>query len=93
MGWRVLVGYSITDRKSSSVKFIHYYKTEDALLHCKRACFTLQKGIFYHAKGRLLQRKRASFTMRFVIIRYSVSYKPTNRTFSFKKQKNRERNM
>jgi len=61
MGWRVLVGYSITDRKSSSVKFIHYYKTKHALLHCKRACFALQKGIFYNAKGRLLECKRASF--------------------------------
>ena len=93
MGWRVLVGYSITDKKSSTENFIHYYKTEGALLHCKRACSALQKGIFYHAKGRLLQRKRAPFTTCFVIIRYSVSYKPTNRTYPFKKQKNRERNM
>ena len=93
MGWRILVDYSITDRKASSVKFIHYYKTKHALLHCKRACFALKKGIFYNAKGRLLQRKRAPFTTCFVIIRYSVSYKSTNRTFPFKKQKNRERNM
>ena len=27
---------------------------KDALLHCKRASFTPQKGIFYHAKGHLL---------------------------------------
>ena len=68
-GLKGIVGYSIADRKASSVKFIHYCKTEDALLHCKRACFALQKGIFYHAKGRLLQRKRAPFTTCFVIIR------------------------
>ncbi len=30
---------------------------------CKRACFTVQKGTFYHAKGHVLHRKRASFTM------------------------------
>jgi len=37
-------------------------KTEikDALLHRKRASFTLQKGIFYIAKGALLESKRAS---------------------------------
>ena len=28
---------------------------KDALLHCKRASFTPQKSIFYHAKGHLLQ--------------------------------------
>ena len=35
-------------------------KTEikDALLHRKRASFTLQKGIFYIAKGALLECKR-----------------------------------
>ncbi len=27
---------------------------KDALLHCKRASFTPQKSIFYHAKGHLL---------------------------------------
>ena len=32
---------------------------KDALLHCKRASFTLQKGIFCNAKGHLLQCKRA----------------------------------
>ena len=30
---------------------------------CKRACFALQKGTFYHAKGRLLQRKRAPIVL------------------------------
>ena len=36
---------------------------KDALLRCKRASFTLQKGIFCNAKGALLQCKRASFAM------------------------------
>ena len=31
-----------------------------ALLHCKRASFTPQKGTFYHVKGHLLQCKRPS---------------------------------
>ena len=35
---------------------------KDALLHCKRASFTLQKGMFCNAKGRLLHCKRASLT-------------------------------
>ena len=39
------------------------WKVNYALLHCKRACFALQKGIFYTAKGRLLHCKRASFTL------------------------------
>ena len=38
-------------------------KTKDALLASKRRPFTLQKGIFYIAKGRLLHAKRAPFTM------------------------------
>ena len=37
-------------------------KTKDALLHGKRRPFTLQKGIFYHAKGRLLECERAPIT-------------------------------
>ena len=88
------MGYKTRRRWGSFiVKQIHDWKTEDALSHGKRRPFTHQKMPFYHAKEHLLQRKRASFTTCFVIIRYSVSYKPTNRTFSFKKQKNRERNM
>jgi len=35
---------------------------KDALLHCKRASFTLQKGMFCNAKGHLLHGKRASIT-------------------------------
>jgi len=35
---------------------------KDALLHCKRASFTLQKGMFCNAKGHLLHGKRAPFT-------------------------------
>ena len=35
-------------------------KVKGALLAFKRAPFTLQKMPFYHAKGRLLQCKRAS---------------------------------
>ena len=31
-----------------------------ALLHCKKASFTPQKGTFYHVKGHLLQCKRPS---------------------------------
>ena len=31
------------------------WKVNYALLHCKRACFTLQKGVFYIAKGQLLR--------------------------------------
>ena len=39
-----------------------------ALLRCKRAPFTHQKGIFYHVKGRLLEGKRASIKLRVRII-------------------------
>ena len=35
-------------------------KVKGALLASKRAPFTCQKMLFYHAKGRLLQCKRAS---------------------------------
>ncbi len=42
------------------------YKSIHTLLHFKRCPFTLQKGIFYHVKGHVLQRKRASFTTLFV---------------------------
>ena len=38
-------------------------KIKGALLQFKRAPFTHQKTPFYHAKGRLLERKRASFKM------------------------------
>ena len=38
---------------------------------CKRACFALQKGVFYIAKGHLLPCKRCSFTTR-----KSVYWKP-----------------
>ena len=38
-------------------------KVKGALLAFKRAPFTRQKTPFYHAKGRLLERKRASFKM------------------------------
>jgi len=34
-------------------------KTKGALLRSKRAPFTHQKGTFWHAKGHLLQPKRA----------------------------------
>jgi hypothetical protein len=36
-------------------------KVKGRLLRCKRAPFEVQKGIFYHAKGHLLEVKRASF--------------------------------
>jgi len=36
---------------------------KDALLRCKRASFTHQKGTFYHAKGHLLHCKRAPFIL------------------------------
>ena len=38
-------------------------KIKGALLQFKRACFAMQKGIFYNAKGHLLQRKRASIDL------------------------------
>ena len=52
-----------------------------ALLPCKRASFTPQKSIFYHAKGHLLPCKRASFTVskltyyfQFMNLYYNPSY-------------------
>ncbi len=45
-------------------------KTKDALLASKRRPFTLQKGIFYHAKGRLLECERAPITFRYTKFYY-----------------------
>jgi len=41
---------------------------KDALLRCKRASFTHQKGTFYHAKGHLLHCKRAPFILQLWIV-------------------------
>ena len=38
-----------------------FQKVKGRLLQCKRRPFEVQKMPFYHAKGALLQRKRASF--------------------------------
>ena len=45
------------------VVFVTYSNTKGYKEACKRACFTVQKGTFYHVKGHVLHRKRASFTM------------------------------
>ena len=54
------------EEKTSLYPFVYQSVTKpvlkDALLHCKRASFTLQKGMFCNAKGRLLHGKRASLT-------------------------------
>jgi len=54
------------DEKTPLYPFVYQSVTKpvlkDALLHCKRASFTLQKGMFCNAKGHLLQCKRASIT-------------------------------
>ncbi len=45
------------------IVFVTYSNTKGYKEASKRACFTVQKGTFYHAKGHVLHRKRASFTM------------------------------
>ena len=54
------------EEKTPLYPFVYQSVTEpvlkDALLHCKRASFTLQKGMFCNAKGHLLHGKRASIT-------------------------------
>ena len=46
------------------VVFVTYSNTKGYKEACKRACFTVQKGTFYHVKGHLLECKRASFILR-----------------------------
>ena len=43
--------------------FVTHSNTKGYKEACKRACFTMQKSMFYTIKGHLLHRKRASFTM------------------------------
>ena len=75
------MGYKTRRRWGSFiVKQIHDWKTEDALSHGKRRPFTHQKMPFYHAKGHLLQRKRASFTTLFITSCIPKGYKPPNNT-------------
>ena len=45
------------------IVFVTHSNTKGYKEAYKRACFTVQKGTFYHAKGHVLHRKRASFTM------------------------------
>ena len=57
-----------------------------ALLPCKRASFTPQKSIFYHAKGHLLPCKRASFTVSKLTYYFqfmNLYYNPPNALFPF----------
>ena len=75
------MGYKTQRRWGSFiVKQIHDWETEDALLHGKRRPFTHQKMPFYHAKGHVLQRKRAPFTTLFVTFCIPKGYKPENNT-------------
>ena len=55
--------------------FFSLWVSIHGLLCCKRACFTLQKVLFYTSKGRLLHCKRASFKSLFLIYCFSVCYK------------------
>ena len=41
------------------IVFVTYSNTKGYKEAYKRACFALQKGTFYHAKGHVLQFKRA----------------------------------
>ena len=57
--WKLQVHKSMSHAKLSDLYIILYQRLtkavlKDALLHCKRASFTPQKSIFYHAKGHLL---------------------------------------
>ena len=45
------------------IVFVTYSNTKGYKDACKRACFAVQKGTFYHAKAHVLHGKRASFTM------------------------------
>ena len=58
-----------------------------ALLPSKRCPFTLQKVPFYHAKGRLLHRKRAPFATPSVSLWITRGYKGENKTISFENGK------
>ena len=78
-----------------------------ALLKFKRAPFACQKGIFYNAKGRLLQRKKAPIENELWIIftlitlqailkeRYSIRYKRQETPVSDEetKKKNQRKNL
>ena len=50
-------------KKSFFSCFVTSTLSSNYKLACKRASFTLQKGVFYITKGRLLHYKRASFTL------------------------------
>ena len=59
-------------------QYMPFCIVKDALLQCKRASFTPQKGIFRNAKGALLECKRRpiknervnSFTKRIIFVLY-----------------------
>ena len=55
--------------------FFSLWVSMHGLLCCKRACFILQKVLFYTSKGHLLHCKRASFKSLFLIYCFSVCYK------------------
>ena len=48
-------------KKSIFSCFVTSTLSSNYKLACKRASFTLQKGVFYITKGRLLERKRRPF--------------------------------